>query len=735
MSDGPEPIYQVVLPLPLRRSFDYLPPISAKDTVILPGMRVSIPFGGSRKKIGIVVSVGSNSDDHGRQLKRIQAVLDREPLLDGSQLDLLQWASDYYQHPAGEVLFNALPALLRQGKPAQRHSVRIWRLAEAAGGPGPEVRGPRQRRLLQLLAGRPEGISQYELGSAHEISASTIASLQRMNLIRSETVEAMPAEAPQTVESVQLNPEQTAAAAAVADAFGTYRTFLLQGVTGSGKTEVYADLVRRTLLSGRQALVLVPEIGLTPQFIGRLRRRIAAPIVVLHSGLSESERFDAWLSARSGRAAVLVGTRSAVWTPLSNPGIFIVDEEHDPSYKQQDGFRYSARDVAVMRAREAGVPVLLGSATPSLEAVHNVRNGRYTGLRLSHRAGNALPPRIRIIDLRGQALDGALSRPLLAAIETEIAAGHQALLFLNRRGYSPVIMCHSCGWTAECRRCGVPLTFHQARNLLLCHHCGSSAATPAVCGSCGTGEILRIGHGTQRLAETLSARFPEARILRIDRDSTRRRGEMDRLVEAIGSGQADILVGTQMLAKGHDFPNLTLVGIVDADRGLFSADFRAGERMAQLIVQVSGRAGRARHPGTVMIQTHHPEHPLLNSLVQNGYEAFADLTLAERRDTGLPPFSYLALLRAENYDAPDAERFLQKARELLDQSGPDLQSFGPIPAPMERRAGRYRFQLLVQSESRTALGNALRDWAFRIESLPEARKVRWSLDVDPQDMI
>jgi primosomal protein N' (replication factor Y) len=424
---------------------------------------------------------------------------------------------------------------------------------------------------------------------------------------------------------------------------------------------------------------------------------------------------------------VVLGTRSAVWAPLRRPGVIIVDEEHDPSYKQQDGFRYSARDSAVMRARNENIPVVLGSATPSMESLYNVRAGRFTQLRLPDRAGNAAHPEVQVVDMRGRPLTGALSEPLLNAVQQALDSGQQSLLFLNRRGFSPVIMCHGCGWIATCSRCEAPMTYHRQRESLLCHHCGGAAAPPRECPECG--------HGTQRIEETLTERFPGARVLRIDRDSTRRKGAMSDMVDRVNAGKADILVGTQMLAKGHDFPNLALVGIVDVDRGLFSTDFRATERMAQLFIQVSGRAGRSTQRGRVLIQTHFPTHPLLQSLIRTGYDGFADAVLEERRLAELPPYSYLALLRAEHYEADRPRLFLEQARDLLVKETSEVMVLGPVPAPMEKRAGRTRFQLLVQARRRPSLASALGPWVQQLDKLPGGKRVRWSLDVDPQDLL
>jgi primosomal protein N' (replication factor Y) len=455
----------------------------------------------------------------------------------------------------------------------------------------------------------------------------------------------------------------------------------------------------------------------------------------MHSGLSDGDRLDAWLRARNGSAQVVLGTRSAVWTPLKNPGLFIVDEEHDQSYKQQDGLRYSARDLAVLKASIDGVPIILGSATPSLESLYNSERGKFTRITLTKRAENAKPPAYRIIDMRGRQTTGALSGTLIREITRVLQQKQQVLLFQNRRGYSPVLMCHACGWTHMCTRCDIPLTYHKMANRLICHHCGHIETPSNTCGDCHAREMIQVGHGTERLYETLEGLFPTAKLLRIDRDSTRRKGSMHDYMEKINNGSIDILVGTQMLAKGHHFPKVTLVGIIDADRGLFSNDFRAGERMAQLVVQVSGRAGRARDPGLVMIQTHYPEHPFLLTLVQKDYAHFAEMQLLERKETNLPPYSYQVLLRADSHEDKLPSGFLETAAGILKKTDPGLEIFGPFPAPIEKRGGRYRFQLLVQSGNRANLHKALIPWVNELEHIRSGKKIRWSLDVDPQDLL
>ena len=514
-----------------------------------------------------------------------------------------------------------------------------------------------------------------------------------------------------------------------------FRAFLLDGVTGSGKTEVYLRLIQDVLAAGRQALVLVPEIGLTPQLERRIQARLGAPMAVLHSGLGERERELAWRAAADGAAALVLGTRSAVFAPLPRLGLVVVDEEHDLSFKQQDGFRYSARDLAVRRAQRAGCPVILGSATPSLETLHSAQRGRYDWLHLTGRAGGAQPPRLDVIDIRAQPLDGGLSRVLVRDLGAEITAGNQVLLFLNRRGFAPILTCHDCGWVGGCPHCDARLTLHLTRRRLACHHCGWVRAIPQVCPDCAKDDLRALGQGTERLEEEVARLFPGVPMARIDRDSTRG-GRLARLLEGARRGDFPILIGTQMLAKGHHLPGVTLVGILDLDQGLYGADYRAPERMAQLIVQVAGRAGRAERPGRVVLQTRHPDHPLLEALLRGGYAAFAEGALAERRAALLPPFSHQALLRAEGRTAKDAVDLLAGAAARAREIGlTGLSLWGPVAAPMERRAGRYRAQLLAQAERRTDLQTFLATWVPGLRSLKVPAGARWSLDVDPQEML
>ncbi|MBA1146424.1 primosomal protein N', partial [Ectothiorhodospiraceae bacterium WFHF3C12] len=533
-----------------------------------------------------------------------------------------------------------------------------------------------------------------------------------------------------------LNEGQAAAVAAIQGSLGGFQAWLLDGVTGSGKTEVYLAAIDAVLAHGQQVLVLVPEIGLTPQLLRRFARRFEAPMAVLHSGLSDGERLGAWLAAARGEARLVIGTRSAVFAPLAEPGLIVVDEEHDLSFKQQDGVRYHGRDLAVVRAQRLGVPIVLGSATPSLESLANVERDRYRRLHLPQRAGGASMPTYRVMDIRGKPLKDGLSQPLIERMRTHLAGDGQVLLFLNRRGFAPTLLCHECGWLAECPRCDARLTLHQRRMRLICHHCDYQRGVDEFCPDCDSADLRPVGQGTERLEQALDLHFPGVGRVRIDRDSTRRRGALEQQLAAAAKPENRILLGTQMLAKGHHLPAVTLAAVVDADQGLFGSDFRAPERLAQLLVQVAGRAGRADRPGEVAIQTHHPEHPLLQTLLSSDYARFAQEALAERRAIRLPPYTAMALLRAEAVDPEPPTQFLESARRSAErQAVPGVELLGPVPAPMERRAGRYRAQLLLQAEQRAHLQQLLSRWVIGLAELPSARRVRWSLDVDPMEML
>ncbi len=727
-------ILRIAVPVPLYRCFDYLPPEGVDPAALPPGIRLRLPFGGG-ERIGVLVERVSSSALDAGSLKPALAVLDEQPLLAGPDLKLLLWASAYYRHPPGEVIAAALPVRLRRGQPQLKPEEDGWRLT-ARGVAARPLRAPRQLQVIQALRGHPHGMTQQALYALCGRCRPILRTLEEKGWVEPCTLKLQQAVPTPEVAGPTLNPAQQEAIATVSRHLQGFGAFLLNGVTGSGKTEVYLALIEAVLAAGRQALVLVPEIALTPQLMQRFHARIGAPVVLLHSGLSERERERGWLAAGRGEAAVVLGTRSAIFTPLPRLGLILLDEEHDLSFKQQEGFRYSARDLATVRARQHGCPVVLGSATPSLESLHNVATGRYRELRLPERAGDAKPPRIDLLDIRSAPLSGGLSPALLGRLEEELAAGNQVLLFLNRRGYAPVVICHHCGWLSACPRCDARMTLHLATRLLWCHHCGHQRRLYRECPECGSHDLRPLGEGTERLEEVLAARFPDYPIARIDRDSTRRKGALEGLLGAIHDGRYRILLGTQMLAKGHHFPDVTLVGILDMDQGLFSADYRAAERMAQMVEQVAGRVGGALKPGQVLIPPRHPDHPLLQTLIHQGYNAFARLCLEERRQAALPPFSYQALLRAE---APSAEQPVAFLEEVVRQAASlgiqGVELWGPVPAPMERRAGRIRAHLLIQAGHRGALQRLLQQLIPSLGQWKSARRVRWSIDVDPQEML
>ncbi|SER88075.1 replication restart DNA helicase PriA [Pseudomonas sp. NFACC02] len=737
----PDAILRLALPSPLRRLFDYRVPDGVARSALQPGMRLRVPFG-RREMIGILVEVADHSEVPADKLKPAIALLDQEAPLPPALFKLCLWTAQYYQHSLGDTLSWALPVLLRQGEPAEARQERFWQVAEGASIDDSRIaRAPKQKEALRTLAQHPHGVP-HTLLSKLMLNRDSLNLLLAKELVTVEVRGHAPVARHQhwlAQPELALNTEQRAAYEAIRSGFGSFHASLLAGVTGSGKTEVYLQLIRETLEAGKQALVLIPEINLGPQTLARFEQRFNARIALLHSAVNDRDRLDAWLAARDGEADIIIGTRSALFTPMKNPGLIIIDEEHDGSYKQQEGLRYHARDLALVRARQEDIPIVLGSATPSLESLHNAYTGRYALLRLNQRAGGAQQPRFLRLDVKSRPLDSGISGPMQQAIGQTLAAGQQVLVFLNRRGFAPTLLCHDCGWLSECNRCDARMTVHQRSGELRCHHCGHVERVPRNCPACGKVDLRPVGAGTERAEERLAILFPDYPVLRVDRDSTSRKDAMNQLFATIQKGHPCILVGTQMLAKGHHFPRVTLVSILDADGGLFSGDFRASERMAQLIVQVAGRAGRAEEPGKVIIQTHLAEHPLLIQLTEQGYFAFAEQALSERRAAGLPPFSHLALLRAEAHKPGQAEGFLDdactEAEHLLKEMAlGGIELLGPVPAPMERRAGRYRAQLLVQANARAPLHKLLALWMLALENMPSGRQVRWSLDVDPVDL-
>lgn len=728
------PVLRVAINAPLSRLFDYLPPADGRP---LAGCRVAVPFG-RQKKIGLVMELAAGSEVPASKLRNATAVLDDSPLLDDDDRWLLNFTSDYYQHPIGEVAAAALPALLRQGKPLQSP---VRKIAVSAAGEAADLeeiarRAPRQAQLLAII--RDSGaIAFADLDEAMPGWRRVRKSLLDKSLIE-EFDEAGDA-ARETLANVEqvagpkLNPDQSKALDAIRSQAG-FTVSLIDGVTGSGKTEIYLQLISGVINAGRQALVLVPEIGLTPQLVRRFRTRLGLEPVLLHSALTDTERLSAWRAARCGSAQLIVGTRSAVFVPIKEPGLIIVDEEHDSSFKQQEGLRYSARDLAVVRGKQRNIPVVLGSATPSLESLQRCREDAYRHLRLPARAGKAVPPLLKLVDLTKHPSSDGLSVPVVSAIAANIRQGAQSLVFLNRRGFAPTLVCTGCGKVAECDRCDARMTVHAAKSRLMCHHCGASRAIDEQCADCG-GACKPLGQGTERLEDALRARFPSDDISRIDSDSTRIRGTMKKALAAATAGETRILVGTQMLSKGHHFPNLTLVIVINADQGLFSTDFRGSERLAQSLIQVAGRSGREARQGEVMIQTAFPQHPFWSELIKGGYERVAAAALAEREKAAWPPFSRLALIRASATRRGDPHEFLRAARKVAeDLAMPEVRILGPVSAPMERRAGRYRAQLLLQSRQRRALHDMLKAVRAALEESGSARRVRWSIDVDPIEL-
>ena len=726
-------IVRVALAVPLPRFFDYL---YAPDLTPIVGGRVLVPFG-SQKRVGIVVDLPASSDVAKEKLKPIIDVLDTESLFNSTTWDWLAWSANYYRAALGDVLFQALPVKLRNGESAVKNDRTFWRITELgkqALESGELKRAKKQIEALSLLL-----TQDLEKGN-NEISSAIWSALKGKDYVEEIIVPTEQKSWQQALgdnplvnldNRLTLNKQQALAFSQLLFQEG-FNVWLLEGVTGSGKTEIYLQYIEEVLKKGKQVLVLVPEIGLTPQTVRRFQARFNVEIDVLHSNLNDTQRLNVWERARTGQSAIVIGTRSALFTQFSDLGLIILDEEHDGSFKQQDGWRYHARDLGIVLAQKLNIPILLGSATPSLESVNNVQNGKYRHLVLSKRAGNATALRQFVIDLKHQRIQNGLSEPLLKRMQEHLEKGNQVLLFLNRRGFAPVLLCHECGWIDECHHCEKPYTYHQHQRVLRCHHCGAQKTVPMQCGHCGSTHLVTTGLGTEQLEETLKARFPQYNIARIDRDSTARKGKLEGYLEDIQQGKSQILIGTQMLAKGHHFPNVTLVALVNVDNALFSLDFRAEERLAQLYVQVAGRSGRAEKQGEVVLQTHYPDHPLLTTLLEKGYQAFAEETLKLRHNMGLPPFSFQALFKAQCRHSEEAENALsQLASFFYEQKIEGLQVLGPIPAPFSKKAGQYRWQLLLQHTSRKQLQSALSRYS---PELIKSSQVRLILDVDPLDL-
>ena len=736
-SENPQPqgvrcsYLQVAVSRPLRRLFDYALPQSLPVPPI--GARVIAPFGPS-KLVGVVM--GHNTPEDTERTKPIVEVLDETPALPEAQLDIARWLANYYQHPVGEVCMSLLPTLARRGRAMALVPDAVFRCAPDVSADAAKKaigRAARQLELWQFL----HAAEQTAAPSAEHIRDSGFArpllkALLDKNLVTEHSEPPTATQINPRPQGLRLTQEQQAALSALLKDQHRYATHLLYGVTGSGKTEVYLQAINEVLQTGKQVLVMIPEIALTPQTLARFKDRFGAA-VALHSQIGDTERLRVWLRCRDGLEPLLIGTRSAILTPFQNLGLIIVDEEHDPSFKQADGLRYSARDLAVKRARDLDIPLLLGSATPALETLHNARLGRYVESKLLTRPGGAKLPSMRIVDIRGVKLVEGIAPEMLDLIKSHIAKGNQALAFINRRGYAPTYLCASCAWQAVCPNCEARFTLHRKPRELRCHHCGQRSQIPKACGGCGSASLIPIGAGTQRTEDALAGLFPDTRLIRVDRDTTRSAKRLEAQLDEINTGEPALLVGTQMLAKGHHFPAVTLVAILDADSGFLAADYRAPERTAALIMQVAGRAGRAEKNGEVVIQSMHPDNPVLTALIDGGYSSFADTELGHRAEGGMPPFRPIAMLRADGLSPSEPEALLRSMVSVVAAAADDdLQILGPAPAPMGRVAGRFRAQTMLSANTRRTLHNAV---STVVANAPASRhgKLSWSIDIDPYD--
>ena len=721
------PIVRVALDVPLPTLFDYL---VGEGIAVAPGQRVIVPFG-RRQMIGMVMECVATTDVAAERIKPVTQVLCDSAPLSAQSLDLLRFCSDYYRYPIGQTVLSALPARLRSDKPIVSKPIFSYRLSKSGAALDFESFPKRkvvQRRILVMLAEQPCSLVQLK-------SLSPTAGAQLKALLREGYVE----QCDEVLISAQhvfdnahtLTGEQQQAVDAVTAAQG-FACFLLHGITGSGKTEVYVHLMHDVLRRGGQVLLLVPEINLTPQLENYFHDRFPdLNLISLHSGLSEGERLHNWQQAQQGAAQIVLGTRLSVFAEMPRLALIIVDEEHDSSFKQKDGLRYSARDVAIFRASQRNVAIVLGSATPSLESYHNAQSGRYRMLRLTGRAlAEACLPAVRSINITQTVMHHGISESLLREIGLRIERHEQSMLFINRRGYAPVLMCTGCGWLSGCKNCAGKMVLHLQDQRLRCHHCGYQIRVPKACPDCGSADLIPVGSGTQRVESVLQERFPEARVLRVDRDSTRNKRAWQTMREQIHANEVDILVGTQMLAKGHDFPALTLVGVLNPDSALYSSDFRAAEKLFAQLVQVAGRAGRADKPGEVIIQTAFPDHPLFLALQTHDFEGWAASQLAERQMAGFPPFVYQAMLRSEGREEAEVYGYLNDARAAGIALRHEVEILGVVPAALPRRANHLRAQLLIQAASRKTLQQFLRDWQPSLDA-PVAKKLRCSLDIDP----
>ncbi len=739
------PFYlSVAIAAPIPKLFDYHPQPDSDMSHYQAGLRVSVPFG-SRELTGVIVNIHQNPQVSPAKLKPINALLDAKPLLPQDVYQLGHWLSEYYHQPIGECLSLLWPVLLRKGEQALSSKQTQYRLCPNQPDPCVLKRAPRQVDLLNHLT-KNDVQWQKDLVKAGFTPTIMQGLVEKGFLDKQERDSFQPIKGECSQTPLTLNTEQQQALTSIEGSDG-FKSFLIDGITGSGKTEVYLQAIAPHLEHGKQVLILVPEIGLTPQTVQRFAQRFNADVLLLHSKLNDRERLDAWLMAgqhslndNTGqlRGQIIIGTRSAIFTPLPNLAMIIIDEEHDQSFKQQDGVRYHGRDVAVVRAKTLNIPIILGSATPSLECLHNGLSGKYQYLRLTQRAGSASMPELQILNIKNQAVHHGLADSLLKPIQDTLDKNQQVLVFVNRRGYAPTLYCPDCAWIAECRRCDAKMTLHQKPAHLHCHHCDSKLNIPRQCPECLSHKIQAMGAGTERLESHLQYKFQKTPVIRIDRDSTQNKNAMQTLLKPVHNGEPCIIVGTQMLAKGHHFPKVTLVIMINVDSGFFSADYRAMEKTAQLILQVAGRAGREKDKGVAVIQTEFSDHPMLHLLKEESFHALSLALLDERKNQHLPPYGFQVLLRADCHQPKEAEMFLHRVRQLLNQhqhalNMPNLNMIGPLPAPMELRAGRFRSQLWVSAHNRKVLHHFIGVVIKDIYEVKGFHKVRWGVDIDPTD--
>ena len=732
-------LVEVLIPIPLMEKFSYLPPKN-NSNLLKQGSRVLVPFG-KRTLVGVVWSFSDRDKSLKRKYKHIKEVLDEVPLLDTNSIHLAEWSSRYYHYPLGEIISYFFPPSLRKGKEAKFRESQYLELTSKGSFLDEEAlsRAPIQQKLISILKDKKE--ITLKSAQAFGVSNAVINGLIEKGFVNRFSRELSPykkLENKHLSSPKQLNPEQNKAVNAIKKAKDKNTTFLLDGITGSGKTEVYLQAIQEVINEGKQALILIPEIGLAPQAEERFREYFGDRVMSFHSAKNEREKVDAWLGASRGLVDIIIGTRSSVFLPMKNLGIIVVDEEHDLSFKQMEKFRYSARDMALYRAKLEKIPVVLASATPSLETLKNVQEEKYKVLKLNKRATGASLPTFHAVDLKGKELHEGLSKELLEATQTELDKGNQVLIFLNRRGYAPSLICKVCGWISNCDRCDALMTVHKNPLKLHCHHCEAQKPYPSKCQSCGSDDFLTYGFGTERVEEFLRGYFPNTKTLRIDSDSTRKKESLNEYFDEIKKGEPIILLGTQLLAKGHHFPNVTLVGIIDADSGLFSADFRGSERVAQLMTQVSGRAGRDKKPGRVILQSYCLDHPQIEEIITGSYEKFAKRLLEERKSYKIPPFSFQAKVFAESPKSLVSRDFILNIlnqSKIEKQISSNVRIVGPLPSIMEKKSGVYRWELSIFSSNRSNLHKFLDVMQSRLYEPKLTKQVRWSIDVDPLSSI